>query len=199
MDFERTVLFVGAATVLLGSPGPGIGALIAVGRQGGFTAGQRFFWGLQAGLALAAGLTAVGLFSLVSAIPLAHLVLTAIATAYLLWLAFKIATADVGKGLGGASPQAATVRGGFLLGASNPKSYMAFASLFGAYPVLVQGARADLSLKWLCCVLVMVVVDMLWLWAGAALGRIDLNPRRERLMNVAMAAIIVATALLSLI
>ena len=58
-----------AATALLGSPGPGIAALIAVGRQKGLRGGLGFFLALQLGLALAAGISAFCLSSLLSALP----------------------------------------------------------------------------------------------------------------------------------
>ena len=53
---ETVMVFTLAATALLGSPGPGIAALIAVGRSRGAIGGLRYFGSMQLGLALAAGL-----------------------------------------------------------------------------------------------------------------------------------------------
>ena len=62
--------FLASATALLGSPGPGIAALLAVGRVEGW-GGLRFYTGLQLGLAIAFGATAVGLLSLLETVPFA--------------------------------------------------------------------------------------------------------------------------------
>src|SRR5579863_2706118 len=97
IDTLAISLFALAATMLLGSPGPGIAALIAVGKDRGFAGGLRFYWGLQAGLALAAAVSAGGLFSLIQAAPAVVTALTALAAGYLCWLAYKIATAPIGS------------------------------------------------------------------------------------------------------
>ena len=46
--------FLLSAVALLGSPGPGIAALVAVGRADGLQGGLRFYGGMQIGLAAAA-------------------------------------------------------------------------------------------------------------------------------------------------
>jgi threonine/homoserine/homoserine lactone efflux protein len=61
MDVPSVGLFVVAAVVLLGSPGPAVAALVAIGRGEGFSRGLRFYAGLQIGLALAAAASATGL------------------------------------------------------------------------------------------------------------------------------------------
>lgn len=200
MDFSlaHAGLFVLAAIVLLGSPGPGIAALVAVGKTEGLLRGLRFYGGLQAGLALAAGASAAGLFSLIEALPFAVPAMTAAATLYLLVLAWRIATAPVGAGASKGAPVAATAVGGFLLGVANPKAYIAFASLMASASIIRTDATADAALKWLLCVLVMVVVDLLWLWLGATIERARPRPGTERWINRAMAATIAGTALMAL-
>ena len=193
------LLFLLAATALLGSPGPGIAALIVAGRTLGMAGGLRLYAGMQVGLALAAGLSAMGLASLLAAAPGVHLVLTVISAAYLVWLAWKVASAPVGDGaIGEGSSARLTFAGGFVLGAANPKAYLAFVSLFGSFAILPQ-PRPDALLKWALCVLVMVVVDLAWLALGVVLGRIRLGAKGERAMNLAMGGAILAAAGLALI
>jgi threonine/homoserine/homoserine lactone efflux protein len=200
IDSLAAWLFLLAAIALLGSPGPGIAALIAVGKERGFSGGLRFYWGLQAGLALAAAVSGAGLCSLIEAIPAAMTALTAGAAVYLLWLAYRIATAPVGAASDpGARRVASTACSGFLLGIANPKAYVAFASLMASYAIVLSNASADVALKWLVCVIVMIVVDIAWLWLGAAAGRARLNPGAERALNVAMGGAILVTTLLALI
>jgi threonine/homoserine/homoserine lactone efflux protein len=161
LDLANLALFAVAATVLLGSPGPGIAALVSIGRRKGLVGGLGFYGGLQVGLAIAAAVSAAGLFSAVQALPFARRGLIVIATAYLLFLAWKIATAPVGDaGATETSDLAETAWGGALLGVTNPKAYIAFASLMAAYPIVRQHPPLDLGIKWAICVVVMVVVDL---------------------------------------
>lgn len=200
-DTANLALFTVAATVLLGSPGPGIAALISIGRRKGLVGGLGFYGGLQLGLAVAAALAAIGLFSAVQAAPVVQRGLVIVATVYLLLLAWKIATAPVhgvsGGETAGSSDLSGTVLGGALLGVTNPKAYIAFASLMAAYPIADQRPTVDLGIKWLICVVVMVVVDLAWLALGVAVGKARLSPTAERATNWTMGGLILATALLA--
>ncbi|MBA3676160.1 MAG: LysE family transporter [Sphingosinicella sp.] len=202
-DLGAAALFLLAAIMLLGSPGPGIAALIAVGRSRGFAGGLNYFWGLQAGLAMAAGISAAGLFSVVQAWPLANVAMMSAAILYLIWLAWQIAFAPIsgepGKDQGGRAEASisATAGGGFLLGITNPKSYLAFIALFASYLIVPSNGQADMALKWSACVIVMILVDLVWLWLGVVIGRANLTPTAERALNLVMGGTILVTALLS--
>ena len=199
-DLLNAGLFTLTALLLLGSPGPGIAALLAIGKRYGFAGGLRFYWGLQAGLAIAAALTAAGLFSIVAALPFATTALTVVATVYLVWLAWAIATAPVGRqAAGDTSAVIATARSGFILGITNPKAYLAFVSLMAAYPIARSSPSLDNALKWAICVAVILTVDIIWLWVGVAVGKASLKPRTERIVNVAMGMTILVSAGLSLL
>lgn len=189
--------FTLAAIALLGSPGPAIAALLAIGRAQGFRASLPFFVALQVGLALAAGLSAAGLVSVFTAVPIVERVLMLLALAYLVWLAWKIACAPVGA----AEPASAvsSLGQGFLLGVANPKAYLAFASLIASFAILPRGSLGDGFAKWAILVAVMITVDIVWLAAGAALGGINLSPRAERGMNLVMGGAILGAAALAFI
>jgi threonine/homoserine/homoserine lactone efflux protein len=188
----EAVLFTLAATALLGSPGPGIAALIVAGRTLGLAGGLRLYAGMQVGLALAAGLSAAGLASLLAAAPVLRLALTVASVAYLVWLAWSVATAPPEGEVGGGTSARLTFAGGFVLGAANPKAYLAFVSLFGSF--VVASPRWDAPVKWALCVAVMVVVDLAWLALGVVLGRVKLSPRGQRALNWAMGGAILAVA-----
>jgi threonine/homoserine/homoserine lactone efflux protein len=189
--------FVLAATALLGSPGPGIIALVAVGRARGFMGGLRFYAGLQVGLAVAAGIAAAGIASVLQAAPAATAAMTIIATIYLVYLAYRIATSPVGSPVGEEAPSTSAVAG-LLLGIVNPKTLVAFASLFASQAIIKSDPQDDIMVKWVLCVIVMIVVDFAWLLAGAALHRWTLQPKFERALNLVLAAAIVAAAMLAL-
>lgn len=187
--------FLLASVALLGSPGPAIAALVAVGRSCGAGHGVRYFLALQAGLALAAGFSVLGLVAVLQAFPPLRVMMLVGSTAYLLWLAWSIATARPSGGVGAAGEGEGVWRpwGGFVLGITNPKAYLAFASLFGSF-VLLDPAQGlgDAGLKWGLVVLVMLAVDAAWLLAGRALGRVRMGPGAERALNIGMGAAILA-------
>jgi threonine/homoserine/homoserine lactone efflux protein len=193
VDTVATGLFLTAAVGLLGSPGPAIAALLAVGRARGFAGGLRYFLGLQLGLAMAAGITAAGLFSLLAAFPAALRVMTIAATVYLIYLAWKIASSPVGeaKAYNGAHASPAM---GFLLGMTNPKAYLAFASLLASYTLIKDSAQHDAFTKWLLLVLVMIVVDIIWLYVGAVLRALAMSPTSERMLNIALGLTVLIAA-----
>jgi threonine/homoserine/homoserine lactone efflux protein len=173
MDTVALGIFLTAAVGLLGSPGPAIAALIAVGRARGLVGGLPYFLGLQLGLATAGGITAAGLFSLLAAFPSALRVMTITATVYLIYLAYKIASSAVGETGQVSNGAHASPAAGFLLGVTNPKAYLAFASLLASYTLIKGSAREDTFTKWFLLVAVMIVVDIVWLYVGAFLRGFD--------------------------
>lgn len=196
MDKVALGLFLTAAIGLLGSPGPAIAALIAVGRARGLVGGLPYFLGLQLGLAMAAGITAAGLFSLLEAAPSALYAMTIAATVYLVYLAWKIASSPVGEAARASHGVPASPAAGFLLGVTNPKAYLAFASLLASYTLIAGSARQDAVTKWLLLVAVMIVVDIVWLYIGAVLRGLTLSPDAERALNVTLGGtVLIATGL----
>jgi threonine/homoserine/homoserine lactone efflux protein len=194
MDTVALGIFLTAAVGLLGSPGPAIAALIAVGRARGLVGGLPYFLGLQLGLATAAGITAAGLFSLLAAFPSALRGMTIAATVYLIYLAYKIASSPVGETAQGSNAAHASPVAGFLLGLTNPKAYLAFASLFASYTLIKGSAQQDSFTKWFLLVAVMIVVDIVWLYVGAFLRGLMLSPNSERVLNVTLGLTVLIAA-----
>lgn len=214
------VAFVLAAGGLLGSPGPAIAALVAVGRTETLAVALRYYAWLQVGLAAAATLVASGVGAMLHAAPAMRRAMSIVAVAYLLYLAFRIATAPVEnspvesapvegapvervpvervpvKGAPGGQIRV-TPESALLLGLANPKAYLAFASLFASAP-LVERAGFDAAIKLALIVAVMLIVDLAWLLLGGVLGRMRMHRRSERTLNIAMGAAIVAAAWMSL-
>jgi threonine/homoserine/homoserine lactone efflux protein len=194
MDTRAVGLFVAAATALLGSPGPGIAALLAVGKSQGWPGGLRYFAGLQIGLAAALVICGAGLVSLLTAYPAVTRVMVIAATIYLVYLAYAIATSPVGRDQTD-RPASCSPVAGALLGVTNPKAYLAMTSLLASPLQLTVGGSTNVALKMALCMAVIIVVDIVWLWVGVAVGRIKLTAFAERAVNVAMGAtILIATA-----
>lgn len=196
MDSFETGLFLLASLALFGSPGPAIVALVAVSRKEGGRRGFGFFCGLQFGLAIASGLSIVGLFTILEALPGALLAMTVGSSAYLLFLAYRIAFAPVATSNAQPSP-ASSPMAGMLLSLCNPKAYAAFLSLFASFVLIEGDVGQDNLLKLALCVLVNVVVDLIWLWIGVTLGKAKLSATSERALNLTMGAAIVLAIPLS--
>ena len=194
MDTVALGIFLTAAVGLLGSPGPGIAALVAVGRARGLVGGLPYFVGLQLGLATAAGITAAGLFSLLAAFPSALRAMTIAATVYLVYLACRIASSAVGATAQASDGAHASPAAGFLLGVTNPKAYLAFASLLASYTLIKGSAQQDAFTKWFLLVAVMIVVDILWLYVGVVLRGLVLSPNGERVLNVTLGLTVLIAA-----
>jgi threonine/homoserine/homoserine lactone efflux protein len=195
MVILNMALFVLSAFALLGSPGPGIAALVAIGKSEGMASGLRYFSGLQLGLAIAAAATAGGLFSLVTAVPGLAQTISIVSAIYLAWLAWKIASAPVGETM---LPKrvTSTFSAGALLGLGNPKAYPAFASLFAMPAIVPSSHPSDTALKWGLIVLVIVIVDLAWLAVGVRLRSFGLAPHSERAVNIALGLAIIVAVLL---
>jgi threonine/homoserine/homoserine lactone efflux protein len=194
MDTVALGIFLTAAVGLLGSPGPGIAALVAVGRARGLVGGLPYFLGLQLGLATAAGMTAAGLLSLLAAFPSALHVMTIAATVYLIYLAYRIASSPVGDTAPASNGPHASPAAGFLLGVTNPKAYLAFASLLVSYTLIKASAQQDTLTKWFLLVAVMIVVDIIWLYVGVFLRGLALSPKSERVLNVTLGLTVLIAA-----
>lgn len=189
--------FAASAAVLLGTPGPGIAALVAAGRAAGLRGALPFFWGVQTGLAVVAAGCAMGLAALLVAVPGVLNILGWTAAGFLLWMAWKIASSTPGPVA--ARAQTWSFGSGLLLGLLNPKSMVAFLSLFASQTVIAGHALADSSLKLSVVVIVAVVVDLAWLAVGAMAARVRPPPSVQRVINLLLAALLAASALTPLI
>lgn len=188
--FQATFTFAVAAIALLASPGPATLALAASGAAYGMKRSIRFFIGITAGLVIAMALVATGLYVVLHSFPVLAMALTVISIVYILSLAYRIGTAPPIK-----YEQAVVTPGwgaGFVLGAANIKAYAAFAALLGSFtlgapPAWEQGTKA------LICLVVCVVFDFLWLFAGSKLRKVFIHPTWSRVLNVSFALLMIAT------
>ena len=110
-----------ASVVIMGSPGPSTMSATAVGAAYGFRRSLLYACGLILGTTAVLFAVAVGVVTLLLSIPHVAPVLVAVSAAYILYLAFRIATAPP---LAGQRDEVAApaFAGGFLLAVANPKS-----------------------------------------------------------------------------
>jgi threonine/homoserine/homoserine lactone efflux protein len=190
--------FLFAAVALAGSPGPATLSLTATGAAFGARRGVGYLAGIVVGMIGVMAVVASGVVGVLLAVPGATPIVAALAGAYFVYLAFRIATAPpLSEASSGQPPP--SFAAGLLLSLVNPKGYAAMAALYSGF-VLVQGRLVlDVAAKMTLLVLVMVVVNVAWLLAGAALTGLFREPRTNRVINVTFAVLLVASVALALL
>jgi threonine/homoserine/homoserine lactone efflux protein len=175
---------------IMGSPGPTTLSLVAAGSAYGPRACAPYLVGIVAGTTAVLVAVATGITAALLAVPALASVLVAVSAAYILWLAYHIATAPP---LSSPAPGAAapTLAGGALLGVANPKAWVAIAAVFAGASV-AHGAVADATAKIALLTAMIVVIHVGWLGAGVSLAPLLADPRRARVVNVALAVALLA-------
>jgi threonine/homoserine/homoserine lactone efflux protein len=187
---ESVAAFVIAAFALTGSPGPATLGLSAAGAAFGLRRSLALMSGIIVGVLIVFAAAAAGLTGLILAQPLLGPIVKALSVAYMLWLAWSIATAPPLSD--SAATNAPSFWGGMFLGVGNPKAYAAMAALTSGFVLAVE-ARADALLKGTVLLAVMVAVDVAWLLAGSALARVMRKPVWSRAINIVFAIALLAS------
>ena len=192
------ILLVLAALPLMGSPGPATLSLAAMGAAFGAGKSTNYLFGIILGTAGVLQLIAAGVTGLILAEPALTTVIGLLAAAYILYLAYRIATAPViGSGMAASKPP--SFMGGFLLAIANPKAYVAIGAVYSGNILLPDNLLLDTIVKIATLSLVIVLVNSIWLFFGSLLARVLRNPIIGRIVNILFAVMLVASVALSLI
>src|SRR5438105_1626716 len=181
---------------IMGSPGPATISLTAAGSAFGVRRSLAYLAGIVAGTTIVLVAVATGITATLLAVPALRVVLLAISAAYILWLAYHIATAPPLAGT--EASDAPSLAGGTLLGVANPKAWVAIAAVF-ASTRLADTAAMDAAAKIALLTVMIVLINTVWLIAGASLAPMLRHPRRARVINVALAAALVGATALALL
>lgn len=193
MTAEQAAAFFVFATVAAITPGPSNVLLTATGMQAGLWRGLPCLFGVSAGMGSMMCLAAWGFGALVLQQPEIMQAIRWCGAAFLLWLAWKIATAPVDRDQAEA-PRATGFLGAALLQWVNPKAWLVSA---GAVATYLPGS-ADVAL-WRAVIFALVFVSaalpsgFVWLAFGAAAQRVLRDPRRQRGFNIAMGLALAAS------
>jgi threonine/homoserine/homoserine lactone efflux protein len=182
-----------ASAAVMGSPGPSTVSVTAVGAAFGFRRSLGYMAGLILGTMAVLLAVAAGVVAALLAVPYATPVLTTVAALYILYLAYKIATAPPLSKLDPART-APSIAGGFLLAVANPKAYVAIAAVVAGTALAPASPALDIAMKTAVLGLMIVLIHVAWLGAGVSLARLLYDPVRSRIVNVLLAAALVATA-----
>ncbi|MDH3473889.1 MAG: LysE family transporter [Rhodospirillales bacterium] len=195
---ENLVAFLLAGLALTGSPGPATLSIAAMAAAFGARRGLRYMIGVIGGIVIVMAVTAGGVTGLVLAISGAAPVVTVLAAAYIVYLAYRIATAPpLGDEAGARRPP--SFLGGFFLSLANPKAYAAMAALFSGFVLLAGQPAWDALLKGAILLAMVGAVNIAWLSVGARLSRAFRNPATNRAINLAFAVLLLASVVLVLL
>lgn len=191
MTAEQSVAFLMFAFVAAVTPGPSNVMLTATGAIVGVLRGLPCLAGVAAGMASLLFAAAAGLGRIAQREPALLHALNWAGAAFLLWMAWKIATAPAGTGEAVRRPV------GFFAAAAfqwiNPKAWLVCASAAGTY--LQPGGHEAAQAAWLALLFAAAALpgSFAWLAFGAALQRLLARPRAARLFNLAMGAALAAS------
>ena len=182
------LLFV---VVTLFTPGPNNTMLMTTGLNFGFRRGLPHLWGVALGFAVMVLAVGLGLGAVFQAYPAAYTVLKYAGAAYLLYLAWQIATAGEFKE-GAASGQPITFLEAAAFQWLNPKGWVmavgavstyAAVAVFPFNMLLMAGLFGSLG----------TLSSATWLGFGTGLKRVLTSPGAVRAVNITMALLLVAS------
>ncbi|MGD1877138.1 MAG: LysE family translocator [Kiloniellaceae bacterium] len=178
--------FAAAVFFLIITPGPGVLSTAGVGSGYGYRAGLAYVAGLWIGNALVGAAVVSGIAAVALAQPGLREVLLWGSAAYLLWLAAKIAFAGARIAFIH-SERAPGFWNGLALQPINPKAYAVNTALFSGFAFMPDALAAETAIKFAILNAIWIPIHLLWLWAGVTLRRLDLDPKVQRAINIAMA------------
>jgi threonine/homoserine/homoserine lactone efflux protein len=195
INYDELLAFIMVAVALMGSPGPATLSLAAAGAAFDFKGSRRYLVGLTFSSMLTIVAVAAGIFTAISTIPYAPELLGSIGIIYIVYLAYKIATAPpVGKQQNiSENPKFIN---GFMLGISNPKLYAAMAALFSGFQIIPQSSVQSTYLQVIICFLILWILNPIWLFMGSALRSMLHEESTSRLVNRSFSVLLIASVIL---
>jgi threonine/homoserine/homoserine lactone efflux protein len=189
--WEALASLVVASLAVMGSPGPATISLTAAGAAHGVRRSLAYLAGIVAGTTIVLFAVATGITAALLAVPAVQPVFLAASAAYILWLAYHIATAPPLQSdhRRGDAPGAA---GGLFLGVTNPKAWLAIAGVFAGARLSDDTATNALA-KVAVLAAMIVLINSTWLVAGASLAGRMRDPRGARVVNLVLAGALSAS------
>lgn len=194
MTTDQLIALAIFAAVSSGTPGPNNLMLMTSGVNFGMKRSMPHLMGITLGFCFMIFCVGMGLQSMFIVFPKLEVVLRYVGTAYLLWLAWKIANSGpVGDGKSSAKPM------GFWAAAAfqwvNPKAWFMAISAITTYASSASG-ESKLS-QVLLVVLVFGVINLplvaCWGWFGSAMRRFLQDSKNLKLFNITMAVLLVSS------
>ena len=189
--------FALAVLLLTITPGPAVLTLAGVGSAFGWRHGMSFLLGLLVGVHLVCFAVISGLAALIIADPVVRIVLLLASSAYLGYLALKIALAGTKIGfIHMAAPGFVT---GVMLQLINPKAYAVNTMLFSSFNFYPENFFIEIGLKLLINNALWIPIHLIWLYAGVRVSQLDLPVRTHKMINLVMSGCLLAVVGLSVV
>jgi threonine/homoserine/homoserine lactone efflux protein len=191
-----------AALPLMGSPGPATLSLASLGAAFGFRGSLLYLLGIITGTSLVLLIVATGATTILTISPLMLKILQTIAGAYILYLAWKIATAPISSNSKRGTENTSSLRPSFWAGLglaiANPKAFAAIGAVYGGHMLFPAETGLDALAKILALSGMIILVNTVWLAFGAGFSSVLKNPRLGRAINIAFAIMLVTSVVLAL-
>jgi threonine/homoserine/homoserine lactone efflux protein len=191
VGWETLLSAMSFAFVMAFTPGPNNIMLAASGVNFGFTRSIPHILGIEFGFVTLLAACGLGLGLVFTTYPAAQTMLKIVGALYMLWLAWKVATAS-GTGESGAAPRPLTFIQAFVFQWINPKGVVAALGAVALF-MLADWTRKAFALLLLVFALATILATITWAAFGATLSRFLRNPRHARVFNITTAVLLVAS------
>lgn len=197
MELSLFLSMLGFLWVAAITPGPNNMLLTTSGANFGFMRSLWLMIGIMLGMQSIMLLVAFGVGGLILIYPSLHLILKILGSLYLLWLAWKVATAayetletDV------APPKPIRLYQGWLLQFLNPKAWLMGLGAVASFSL--EGEKYNHSILAIAfgLLVVNIVAGVIWLGFGTVIGRLLHSKKAWVIFNVSMGLLTAACVLL---
>jgi threonine/homoserine/homoserine lactone efflux protein len=191
---DRLLGLVGFVFVVSITPGPNNALLWASGLRFGFRRTTRHVAGTAVGMAVLVLAMAAGIGVLLTEVPGAELALKVVGSAYLLYLAVRIATSHGGDRTVAARPLGVLHAAAFQF--ANPKAWLFGLTAVGTFlPRRLAPVPAALAVAATSAVIILGTAAV-WAAGGAALNRLVERGPAQRAVSLALALVLAASVAL---
>lgn len=196
MELSQFLSMSGFLWVAAITPGPNNMLLTASGANFGFFRSLSLLMGIMIGMQAMLLMVAFGVGGLILLYPSLHLFFKVAGSVYLLWLAWKIGSADYEKLDTDKTPAARMPfwQGG-LLQLINPKAWLMALGAVASFSLAGEAYRTSVVAISIAMALVNALSGVIWLGFGTLIGRILRSRRAWTLFNVLMGLVTAACVL----
>lgn len=177
--------------VMSSTPGPNNVLLANSGALFGYRRTLPQILGTNSGVALQTFGTCMGLGSLFVAFPLLHQILQVAGALYLVFLAWKLSASSLGDAH---RTQPLTFVQAVLFQAVNPKSWVKAITLASVFMPVGMSALVGALVVTVAGMLIGFPSSSLWALFGVAIRRLLADPRKQRIFNLTMGAMLLVLA-----
>jgi threonine/homoserine/homoserine lactone efflux protein len=181
--------------VMSGTPGPNNVMLATSGANFGYRGAQPAILGIQFGVFVQTIVTCLGLGSVFIAYPIAQQVLRIAGSLYLMYLAWKLSGASMGEAN---TPKQVSFAEAAVFQALNPKSWVKAVTLASVFMPAGHSAINGAFIVALVGSLIGTPCSVMWALFGVSIRNLLKDPRKQRVFNLTMGAILLALAILFL-